>query len=450
MPEEKKTAVKKNIKTVKKTKVTPVVVIPEMNIDSREKFFSVIAEQIEKEKNKKTASSAPNSKTKTDGGDYYIPKEEQKSIRLYHSLAFKFIIFAAILCAIVFYFSIVKLTIVINPTEEMITENLIFDVYDKNQPVKKDTRSLIGLVQSVPVEEERTFQASGEEIVGEEIVGEVKLINNYSRNQQLVATTRILSPDNKLFRISNTVNIPAKGELKVAIYADEPSLSLAINPTQFTIPGLWAGLQDKIYAESDTAFVYQNKIKRYVRQADLDKAIADLNESLLSKVKSQFGEKYEGYDLVIYNIDNNALELELGAKLNEEVADFTAKANNRVVFAAFSKEDAVKMTKEKLELIIPDDKELISFDEEGIIYELESYDLENGLATIKTSFSGKMALKQDSELIDRNKIINLNKAQLEEYLDTFKEIASYELKFSPGFIKHAPHLADRIKIRIVD
>jgi hypothetical protein len=59
-----------------------------------------------------------------------------------------------------------------------------------------------------------------------------------------------------------------------------------------------------------------------------------------------------------------------------------------------------------------------------------------------------MVLKSNTEIIDKKQLVNLNRQQLENYLKTFPEIKSYELKFSPAFINRAPRLPERIKIEI--
>jgi hypothetical protein len=53
-------------------------------------------------------------------------------------------------------------------------------------------------------------------------------------------------------------------------------------------------------------------------------------------------------------------------------------------------------------------------------------------------------------LIDRKKLVGLNKQQIAQYLESFPEINDYRLEFSPSFISTAPNLPDRIEIKIND
>ena len=65
-----------------------------------------------------------------------------------------------------------------------------------------------------------------------------------------MATTRLLTPDNILFRIKKGITVPANGEIEVNIYPDDENFKDIVKPTKFTIPGLSEKLQKIIYAES--------------------------------------------------------------------------------------------------------------------------------------------------------------------------------------------------------
>ncbi len=374
----------------------------------------------------------------------------KRPINLYRKIAFSFGLATVILIVVIFYFSFVNLTIVLIPSQERISDSLIFDVYDEK--VKEESSSLEnaveGVVEQVKIEESETYLSTDTEIIGEEVSGKIIIINNYTKNQPLVATTRLLSLDNKLFRIKETVNVPAGGSVEAEIYADEPSEAMAIGPTRFTIPGLWAGLQEKIYAESQTKFNYGQQIKKYIKQADIDKAVKDLKDVLIKEAEKKFGSSYKGYDKVIYMVDENSVSTEVDGKVGEEKEKFEVSMEALVTIVAFSKERVAKLAENKLFTIVPDSKNLIEFNTDDISYDLNNLNFDNGLATIKSSFEGKMTLKDDANIIDRHKIVGLTESQLRDYLDNFQEIAGYDLIFRPAFNKKVPNLVDRIKIKI--
>ncbi|MDD3285503.1 MAG: hypothetical protein PHG95_02620 [Patescibacteria group bacterium] len=414
------------------------------NLDVQKKFFSdLVAEMKDKKHSPNLSAPLPDNKD--------LPSRGRKSLHLYRRIAFQFIALTAIFLVIVAYFFLPSLKISLHPSAEAVSDSMSFNIVpslDDQAPAVANSRSLVGHIQNVPLSAEKIYEASGEEILGEEVSGEVTLHNEYSKAQPLVANTRLLSPDNKLFRLKEAVNIPAGGTVKAQIYADKVSPEMAIGPTRFTIPGLWLGLQDQIYASSDEAFEYSHKIKRYVKQRDLDQAINDIKSTLAAKVDNSITAFYNDGEALAYSLDDSSAKIDLGAKLGEEVAEFNVAAANNLTLVSFSKEQAETLVKAKLAFLLPDDKKLSAFDGKDIAYRLDAFDADKGTATVTASFKGSMSLRTDANIIDRRQLVNLNQAQIADYLHSFPEIESYELKFFPAFIKRAPSLADRIKVSV--
>jgi len=409
-------------------------------IDQQKRFFSDLVADMKNKSDQVNSSS--NSEVNS--------KKIRKNLGLYRRLVVKFVILVLVLAALVTYFSFSKLTIIITPQGETIKDSLLLKASGQSTtttPGENDPREAVaGSLQLVETQTEKIYPATGEDFLGQEIVGQVKIINNYSKSQALIATTRLLSPDNKLFRIKEAVNIPAGGEVTVDIYADKPSADLAIGPTTFTIPGLWLGLQAEIFAQNDVPFVFQQKTVKYIKETDLQRASDEASNLLLKQAAEQIASGDQGR-YYLYTLAA-PLSLEINARAEAQQENFTAKVSGQVAVVSFSKEEAARIVASRLNFLVPDDKELIGFDKESLVYSLENFDIESGVATVKVSFSGVMALKQDSEIIDRRQLINLNEEQIDQYLRDLPGIKNYELKFSPSFIKKAPNLLDRIQVKI--
>lgn len=369
-------------------------------------------------------------------------------VNLYKKIAFSFVLLTFVLLGVIFYFSFVKLSITLIPVREKITDNLVIDVYNKKDGGAPEGRNLVGAVESVNLEDEINYPASGAEIVGEEVIGRALLINKSNKNQPLVATTRLLSPDNKLFRTKETVNVPAGGSVQVEIYADQASPDMAIAPTRFTLPGLWPGMQDKIFAETDTALSYEKKVKKTIEQSDIDQAVKDIKNNLISKAEKEIGSGYKGLDKVIFSVDDNSVVLDIDSKVGEEKDSFKVKIKAAIYVIAFSNDDVAKLAEKKLSGIIPSGKKLSGFEANKIKYTVNDININQGLASVNAEFEGAMAVKENSDIIDPNKIIGLTKNQLEDYLSSFREIKDYEVNFTPSFVNKVPSLIDRIEIRI--
>lgn len=422
-------------------------VVNREEIDSQKKFFSQFIREDNIDKNDSDVSNSEGTKN-----DYSDEAQPAKNIGLYRKLVWKFLAATVLLLGVVFYFSFSKLTIEITPKGEALNDTLFLKVSASS--IVQETNTLIdnsdprtpvvGDISEIDSSLEAVYPASGEEFGNEELIGSVKIINNNNKNQALVAKTRILSPDNKLYRIKNAVVVPAGGEISVDIYADKPSQELAIGPSSFIIPGLWVGLQDKIFARSETEFTYEKKVNRFIKQTDIESAAKDINERLVANASNNVSSKGSGW---LYSVSDKT-KISYSSKAGDLADQFSAKVEGSIIGVSFSKESALKLVSAKIKLLVPDEKEIIEFKPENIIYTLESYDESTKTATIKASFSGTMALKSDSTIINREQLVNLTKEQIDNYLKAFPEIKSYELKFFPSFIKRAPSLVDRINIII--
>ncbi len=376
--------------------------------------------------------------------------KEAKSLSLYKKIALMFLLLVVILFGLVFYTNLVKVKITIITNEEKISSNILFDVYQENTVPLESSENvkIFGDLGKITVTQEKSFATTGEKPISEEVKGTATIYNNYIKSQPLVASTRLLTPDNKLFRIKETVNVPAGGSVQVEIYADEPTEAMAIQPTKLTIPGLWAGLQDKIYAETAEPIQLTSEVKHYVVQADMDNASKDLRDSLVEKAKTEIESRNVEGDQLLYQLDEQSISISIANALGDETEELSGKATADVCFAAFKSADAENAIESKLTSSVPEEKQIMMYDKESIKYTLDKCDLEQGVANINSSFDGRVGVKGDSSIVDKQRILGLTRKQLEDYLAQIPEIASYNIVFQPSFIKRVPNLIDKIEVEI--
>ncbi|MFH2136672.1 MAG: hypothetical protein ABII19_03545, partial [Patescibacteria group bacterium] len=230
--------------------------------------------------------------------------------------------------------------------------------------------------------------------------------------------------------------------------ADTPSEAAAkLGPTKFTIPGLWEGLQDKIYAQSFSAMHGGEQEISFVTQTDLDNAYSDLTKTLSEKVlddlKKEMPSAGEIFGkVVIKEISEKRSDLKAGATGDK----FTVNLAMKVVGISFYKRDVESLAWRELGAKVPADKELTSVDYEGMTFLVEKYDVKNGEANIMVHLSGEMALKSDSSIFDKDKFIGLSKEKIIQYLSLYPEIERITIKFSPFWVKKVPQIKTNINI----
>jgi hypothetical protein len=435
---EKNNDLKEEDDGVEDTKESEEIIVGAMN----EEKIEINAEKSNTEDEKEDENKKTEEESKTQK---IINK---RPINMYRKIAISFIALTIILLSVVVYFTFVSVEIVLTPSQERVSDNLIVDIYDKESYENSPSASLAGVVEEVELEAEKVYESTGVETLGEEISGKVRVINNYTKNQPLVATTRFLSPDNKLYRLKDTINVPAGSSVEAEIYVDKADPSMAIGPTKFIIPGLWTGIQDKIYAESNEKFVYNKKIEKFIQKIDVDMAVEDLKKELIAKAEKQFGETYRGYDKVLFEIDNNLINVDISDKVGDKKNNFKVNLNSPVAVIAFNSGEVKTMAEKKLKAIVPDNKDFKEISRDNITFNLNGFNVNQGIATINASFESSMALKNDSDIIDKNKIIGLTEEQLRDYLKGFNEISDFKISFSPAFVEKVPNLIDRIYVKI--
>ncbi|HTX86940.1 MAG TPA: hypothetical protein VMC41_02665 [Candidatus Nanoarchaeia archaeon] len=373
-----------------------------------------------------------------------------RPVGMYRKISIFFIILTLALLAAAFYFFLVSLTVEVTPKTERISDMLNITVTNAASSTSaanlSDAANILGAVERIPVRAQKIYQATGANILGEQVTGRVTLINNYNQDQTLVATTRLLTPDGKLFRIKNKVNVPSGGTAEADIYTDQPSPDMAIGPSTFTIPGLRAGLQDKIYAKSAAAFVYQSDVQKFVQNIDIEKAIQDINKSLVSQVNSQFTDNYRGYDKVIVQVDKDSLAASSSVKAGDKADSFNLELSADVEVVAFHSADVKKLAEDRLISVVPVGEKFAGLDEGQIQYNLISGDYKSGTATLEVPIAGSMVLSDIDNAVDKTKLAGLNAAQINQYLTSLDKFSDIKLIFVPPFIDKAPNLVDRIRI----
>jgi len=124
----------------------------------------------------------------------------------------------------------------------------------------------------------------------------------------------------------------------------------------------------------------------------------------------------------------------------------SAKAQAAIV--AFNTKDVEAVAKLKLEESLPDDKQVSSFDENNFTFAFDRYDLDSAIADLKVEAVAQMILKDGTDIINPDKLVGLTREQLDDYLSSLREVAGYEIKFTPNWISKVPGLVDHIKVEV--
>ncbi len=364
----------------------------------------------------------------------------------YKHISIIFMFLAIILVLGVTYLVLSKVTITLYPSNEKITREFDMLIYQDTPPSNNDYPMLQGKIISTTKEINQNFSVNNGTSVDAIATGKVTLYNNRETAQPLVATTRLLTPDNILFRLKEKVIIPAKSTIVAEVYADKKGADGNIEPTTFTIPGLSKSLQKLVYAKSTTPMAGGTKQIGILTQSDIDQAIDKFGKDNSANLLAQYINDTDNLTLIDTKIELSDIKTP-SEDIGSEVDSFSLNGNITVNAVFVNKNDILETAKN----IINHDRNIkssISIDPSSLTYKLKKIDLENKTAIITVTLSGLATLNPQTDIFDKNLLVGFTKKDLELYFSQFDSISNIDVKFSPFWVTKVPILKDHINIQL--
>ena len=434
------------------------------------KIRDIVMKNKEDLKNMEDKKNQGNMRNKTNRGNLEIQPPQKidepskrKTIFLLPSLSVKFFLGFLTACFIIVTLIAMvilpKAEIVLTPKTEPIVLNLEMTI-DKNiQSSDFQTNKIPGQIISVQKEKEKEFNATGKKKIYEKARGIITVYNEWgSSSQVLVASTRFLSKDGKLFRTTKTISVPGfkrvegkdiPGTIDVEIVAAEAGEEYNIKPTAFTIPGLEGSLKYAgIYGRSAEA-MKGGKVGEatVVSQDDLEKAKEFLSQGIKEEtIGALENEAPEGYKLLDAAIQEPEIEYISDTEAGAITEKFIMKAKSFVQAMIFSEEEIKRVALENLFSKLSDQKEIVSEDE-IFDYGDPNLDIAQGQMILPAHLEGIVRWKIDPLLIKED-LLGKNEEELKTYLSDLKEIEKAKVSFWPFWVKRVPLTVNRVDIGI--
>jgi hypothetical protein len=376
-----------------------------------------------------------------------------------------FIIFIGILLlAMGAYFYLPSAQVTVFPLKK--TENVSLKL-DVSENPSSSNANVIALKTQV-IEDEgvlsNTFDATGQKgDSNQKAKGVITIYNEFSETSQvLVATTRFLSNDNKLFRLLETVTVPGMtikdgkteaGKIEANIVADEAGTDFNIKEATFTIPGLVGSTKhDKFYAkltqETKGGGSSGSDLKA-VSKSDIENAKFKTENQLKSQLKESIKNKLGQENQLMDNA------------ISYEVLDFSVFPEEGAVTESFEYQVRIKLKTLSFSSKEMDEK-IVNFINASVAQktlpmELVSFEKNYGNADIDFAKKTiKMDVSVNSRLIskiDKDKISNglagKKKEDMSEIIGAYPEVSKAEAVVSPNFISNSfPKYPSKINIEI--
>ncbi len=368
-----------------------------------------------------------------------------------------FVLFVLVIAAGALYLTLARTVISITPRTQSTPMSLSVTLREQNSETTEPLPDGVieGRLLSSTETVTDTFTPSGE---GSEIPakasGQVRIINNWSRVQPLAATTRFLSESGILFRLKERVDVPAGASVLAEIEADQPGASGNIPASRFTLPGLWPGLQEQIYAESDSAMTGGLKTMTTIALSDLRAAENALVEKASEAARTNFlaslADQDSRYELLDESFSSTVTSSSYDVEIGDEASSFNGTLKIRVEAVAFAPSALDAYLAEKMDERIPVHRVALGANLKNRSLTLESVNTDAQTAELTLSGELDTSITLDDPIFDRANLTNRDAQSIRNYFSAFEEIASVDITFSPFWSTRSSSLPDHIEIHLVD
>jgi len=364
-----------------------------------------------------------------------------------------------ILVGIFGFFIFSKSKIEIWPETEILTlaETIIIDLDQKQLDIdKKIIPGEIFKDQKIGSQE---FPSSGRILKEEKAKGVIRVYNEYSTSSQgLLANTRFVSVDGKLFRSVKKEVIPGgryeggkfiSGEVDVEVQAAEAGEDYNIGASTFSIPG-FAGTPKytAFYGKSFSPMTegFKGEIPQ-ADQEDLDKARNILKERLEKESKGFLQTALPtGFILLDETISQEIIEENYSIEAGAGVGSFVLQIKIESSGIIFKKSDIEDFAKNLINLNISEDKK---FQEESLEINYSSWTIKEKGKTSFLDLEAKAKVYSDIDLDKLKKtLLGRSFQEVEIFLKNQPQILKVEIDPGPFWRKKIPENMDKVEIKM--
>ncbi len=364
---------------------------------------------------------------------------------LYRRIAISFVVIVAAALASVLYLSTMQAVIIVDSTQSPITAELV--LHTREVPVSDGQIKAQIFERTIGKTKSFVPSAEGaEEVVGT-ATGKVTIHSTASFNQPLVKTTRLLTGDGKLFRLSSGVTVPAGGSVEAGVYADVDGKEGDIGPTRFSIPGLSEVRQKLIYAESSDAFVGGVSTISVVSEDELENAAKVVEQELVDEaqqvMKAEMDQEFSGESLSI-----EVTQKEFSIKPNTQADKFDVTMTLKIGAVYYDRAAAENIAVRKLYEGLGKGQAFTNVLSDEMKVEVQQFSQSTGRAVIHVSLSGQTITSKTSAALGVSRFVGMTEEEVRQLLLQEEVAESVDVEFFPFWVRRVPRLKDHIYIEI--
>lgn len=362
-------------------------------------------------------------------------------VRFYRTIAVTFLVVTLVLLGVIIFFTSKKANIVIVAK----TDNKNINIDITVAPEKNSDLSVVGLVTTTKFNLSQKYSPTGNKTTDGIATGQVTLYNETAAPQTLVKTTRLLTPSGVLFRLSDKVVIPAKGEVVADVYADQPGAGGNIGANTFTIPGLSEDKQKVIYARSTQDMSGGVRTVGVLSAEDIKSAKADYTTKVKQNIENSLVVNNNFSQHLVFVPDSNVT---VSRQVGEEISEFALSGTSTAIVVFYNKEDIKTiLNREVANRIDVTTEKVLSVSKDPQI-SVASYDLDKQKAQVSVYQDVLVTLDVNAEKLSVNNFFGKKKDEIERYVFGLGHVVGVDIKFSPSWMRSVPSVSDKVQVTV--
>ncbi len=297
--------------------------------------------------------------------------------------------------------------------------------------------------------QEFDVKATSNDAIDTQVQGTVKIVNTYSKPQTLIKTTRLSTPDGRIYRIDRTITVNPKESVTVNAISDGKGKQFTLPPgMKLTIPGLWIDLQKWIYAETTSGFTGGASSAKVVSSLDVSDAQRVLQDAVFEQAKKTLRAEAgvpEDWDAVyIQKLTDKKTNISPGQTSDQ----FLASVKLDVTGIFYASKEMISLVRQKLSDRLPEGRELVDFDARLVTFKADMADPSLEKARLSFSADATSRLTENSPGLSKDSIAGLPKDQAKEKLLATDGVQDVQVVIQPTWIGKIPTMKDHIDLII--
>lgn len=366
-------------------------------------------------------------------------------LAMYRHIALAFVVVVAIALMGILYLATMQAVIHVDPVETVVSAEFIVNGTEtQTSELEIPSEIIVGTIGKT-----ETFMPNGDgtkEVFGVAI-GQVTIYNDMSSSQPLVATTRLLTPDDVLFRIKEDVTVPANGSVVVGVYADEEGASGDVEPTTFTIPGLSAAKQALVYAANDAAFTGGVSLVSVVSAEEMEAAASGMEEVLLEDAKYMLWEESsQEYAGEVFDIE--VVEKTYSIEPDSEAESYDVTITLQIGAVFYDEVALDSLAEMKIYEGLGQGQEFVDTGVSDMGVVLEGYNDESGIASLHVTLDGRAIASRASDALEVDRFVGMTEEEVKTLLVDEGVAEDVSVDFFPIWVSKIPRLQDHVYIEI--